>query len=238
MKKSILLLSLLTAAISFSFVTDSNCGDFEQFHAGTVFTMTSYNAKDKVTSVVTSTVKNVTNTADGMSADIHASMVDDKQKPTADMDYTLSCAGGEYRMDMKSLAGAAGSPQGKDMTVKIEGNTLDYPKTMTAGQTLKDGEMTIYTYSNGSLVSTTKIAVRDRKVDAVESKTTTAGTWECYKISYITDVNMQIGSMNMPGMKPRKCVEWFSFKVGTVRSETYSGDKLEGYSELTGLKKP
>jgi hypothetical protein len=39
-------------------------------------------------------------------------------------------------------------------------------------------------------------------------------------------------------MKPIKVVEWFSFKVGTVRSESYRNEKLEGYSELTAFKKP
>jgi hypothetical protein len=237
MKKATHLLFLIAAAISFSFVSDSGCGDFEQFHSGTVFTMTSYNGKGKVTSVTTSTVKNITNKADGLDADIHANMVDEKQKQLADMDYTLSCAGGEYRMDMKSFAGAAGSPASKDITMTFEGNTLDYPKTMTAGQTLKDGQVVIKSFSNGSLVNTTTVKIYNRKVEALESKTTPAGTWECYKISYTTDISMEIGGMKMP-IKPRQSTEWFSFKVGTVRTETYKGDGLEGYSELTSLKKP
>lgn len=239
MKKSAILFSLLTAAIGFSFVADNPCGDFEQFKTGTVFTTTNYNAKDKVESTVTSTVKSATNTATGVSATINAVMKDGKDKETMNADYTVTCEAGEVKMDMKAFAAGAASQQGKDMQLSFEGNTLNYPKTMSVGQTLPEGNMKVNMSSNGTLAMTMDIRIYDRKVEAVESKTTPAGTWQCYKISYTSEYKSVMVAMNMTiPVKPRKTIEYFNYKVGSVRTETYREDKLEGYSELTSLKKP
>lgn len=237
MKKTGIFFALFAAAICFSFVSDNACGNFEQFKNGTVFTMTNYNGKGEAQSTVTSTVSNVANTATGTSANIHAVIVDSKDKELNKVDYTITCEGGEMRMDMKSFASSAAASQGKDITMSFEGNTLNYPKTMAAGQALPEANMTMTASSGGSVVSTTKIKFYNRKVEAVESKTTTAGTWECYKISYMQDYEMSFSGMNIPG-QARKSVEWFSYKVGTIRTESYKGDKIESYSELTALKKP
>ena len=73
--------------------------------------------------------------------------------------------------------------------------------------------------------------ISNRKVDAVESITTPAGTFECYKISY--DVAMKM-MMNMKS----KGVEWYAKGVGLVKNETYSSDgKLLGSNVLTAFKK-
>ena len=239
MKKTVILFSLLTAAIGFSFVSDNACGDFEQFKTGTVFTMTNYNAKGKAESTVTSTVKSATNTATGVTADINAIMLDSKSKEINKVDYTVTCEAGEVKMDMKAFAAGAAAQQGQDMQMTFEGNTLNYPKTMTVGQTLPEGNMKVNMSSNGALMTTMDIRIYDRKVEALESKTTPAGTWQCYKISYMSEYKTVMVAMNMTiPVKPRKTVEYFSYKVGSVRSETYREDKLEGYSELTSLKKP
>jgi hypothetical protein len=239
MKKTTFILSLITAAIGFSFAGDNACGNFEQFNKGTVWAMSNYSDKGKLQSVVTCTVKEVTKTTTLTKADIHAVITDDKNKESSNVDYTVSCEGGFFKMDMKSFAAAASAEQAKSMKIEMEGNTMDYPQTMTVGQKLPDGEITMKLSSDGSLVMTNVIKYHDRKVEAIETKTTSAGTWECYKISYIADFEstMAMNGMKLP-VKPRKTVEWFSFKVGTVRTESYKSDKMESYSELTTFKKP
>jgi hypothetical protein len=151
---------------------------------------------------------------------------------------SMTCSGGKISIDLRNLMASRASQAGKDMEVKIEGDMTEYPSAMTAGQSLSDATMIMRAYSSGSELSTTTIKITDRKVAAVESKTTSAGTWECYKITYTMDMKMKVGAMSVPGMKPMQVTEWFSYKVGTVRSETYKNEKLESYSELTAYKKP
>ena len=71
----------------------------------------------------------------------------------------------------------------------------------------------------------------NRKVDKKESITTPAGTYDCFALSYDSEMKM--------GMKMNfKIKEWISEGVGVVKSESYNKNgKLMGYSELTSFKK-
>ncbi len=237
MKKAILFLVLLSAVMISATRYISTC-EFEQLTNGATYTMTTYDAKNKVQMNSYSTVKNVVKTGTGITADIATVMKDEKEKELSKAEIGVKCDGGKYLIDMKSFAAAQMSQAGKDMTLTFEGDLLEYPADMAVGANLKNGSIKIHTLNNGTEFSTTTITIHDRKVEAKESKTTPAGTWECYKISYIQEVNIKMGSMNMPGMKPIKVIEWFSFKVGSVRSENYRNEKLDGYTELTAFKKP
>jgi hypothetical protein len=110
---------------------------------------------------------------------------------------------------------------------------------MKAGDNLADGTvtMTVSDKKSAQVISTTTINIKNRKVEAVENKTTPAGTWECYKITYTSEFVSLVSGMTLP-IKPRTTTEWFSFKVGTVRTESFKNGKSEGYSELTKFNKP
>jgi len=119
----------------------------------------------------------------------------------------------------------------KDMEMKMEGGALEIPASMKAGDVLKNGDMKMSFSSGGMTIMNITMNISNRKVDAVESITTPAGTFECYKISY--DVAMKM-MMNMKS----KGVEWYAKGVGMVKNETYSSDgKLLGSNVLTALKK-
>jgi hypothetical protein len=241
MKKHILIASaavVLIAGSSFTVLTD--CGTFEQFNKGATFTTTNYDAKGKAMSSVEGSVKDVTITGDKTIANIDAVMKDGKGEQTGTSNYDLTCTDGKYMMDLKSMATqqANANGAGKDMEMTIEGDMLEYPAGMTAGQTLPGGKLVMTMQGKGSpMKSVTTIIIKDRKCEAVESKTTPAGTWQCYKITSTQEVTTRVGTMSMP-VAPRTSTEWFSFKVGAVRSESYKDGKLEGYSELTAFKKP
>lgn len=222
-------------ASSFTLVTD--CSGFEQFTKGAQFTMTNYDGKGKVTSTVNSTCENVTVSGDKTIADITAVMNDGEGKQTNSSSYTLTCAGASYYMDMKGIASSIAGSQAKGMELAIDGDMLDYPSGMTAGQSLPSGKVIIKASKDGSLVSTTTVNIKDRKCEKTEDKTTTAGTWSCYKITYVVEGSIDMGVLKMP-IPARNVTEWFSFKVGQVRSEYFRGEKLESYSELTKFTKP
>lgn len=231
--------SIVAMGTGSAFTLLSDCGSYEQFTKGVTYQMSNYNDKGKLESTVDGSVVDVIKTAETTTASIDAVMKDGKGKDLGTGKYKLTCAGGKYAMDMESFISPQMKDAYKDMDLKIEGNTLDYPSDMKAGDQLADGTVTMHVTDkkSGNEISTTIILIKDRKVEAVENKTTPAGTWECYKISYTSEITSKVGAMTLP-IKPRSTTEWFSFKVGTVRTESSKNGKLESYSELTAFKKP
>lgn len=238
MKKSVLIAAVAVAFIggsSFSYFTE--CGSFEQFNEGVTYTMTNYSEKGKVESTVDGKVSKVVAGVESTTATIDVVMKDGKGKESGTGSYELICKGNTYSMDMKNFITAQQKETYKDMDVKMEGDMLEYPPNMSAGMALPNGNMKMIVSDKGSVVTTITTNIKDRKCLAIETRTTPAGTWECYKISYTIEMLTNISGLNMPAMT-RTTTEWFSFKVGAVRSESYRNAKLEGYSELTAFKKP
>ena len=240
MKKYIILAtSVVALATGSAFTMLADCGDFEQFNKGVTYTMSNYNDKGKLESSVDGNVIEVVKTATSTTATIDVVTKDGKGKDMGKGQYKLTCTGGKYSMDMESFISQQSKDAYKDMDLKIEGNTLDYPSGMKAGDKLADGTVTmkVSDKKSGQVISTTTINIKDRTVLAVEDRTTPAGTWSCYKISYTSEFVSMVSGMTLP-IKPRSTTEWFSFKVGTVRTESSKNGKLESYSELTKFNKP
>ncbi len=238
MKKHLLILGIAGAALISATTVKMACTDLEQLVTGTVYTMTSYDAKSKVQGTTITTVKKVEKGPASVTAEMDMVMKDQKGKDAGTATTSMKCEDGKISIDMKNFISPQMQASNKDMQMTFEGDMLEYPSDMPVGGTLPNAKMIMHASSDGKEVMTTTINITDRKVQAKESLTTPAGTWECYKITYTMDMNMMVGSMNMPGMKPMQAVEWFSPKVGAVRSETWKNGKLEGYTELTELKKP
>ena len=98
------------------------------------------------------------------------------------------------------------------------------------GQTLKDANLKITLNMSGIKMNMT-LDMLNRTVDAKESVTTASGTFDCFQLSYNTEMKM--------GMKMKfKIKEWIAEGVGVVKSETYNKKgKSMGYSELTSITK-
>lgn len=230
--------ALVTVVAASSFIA-TDCSTFEQFTQGAQYTTSCYDGNGKLTATIDCTCDAVTASGDKTTAEISAIMKDGEGKANDTTKYSMICAGGSYKMDLNAVAGAAASsnPQTKGMEMVIEGDMLEYPSGMTAGQSLPGGDVVMKMSKDGRASGTLITHIKNRKCEMVESKTTSAGTWECYKISYTIDGVMDLGMMKIP-MAPRNCVEWFSYKVGPVRTESYSGGKMDGYTELTKFMKP
>ncbi|MBN1144449.1 MAG: hypothetical protein JXA72_08495 [Bacteroidales bacterium] len=162
---------------------------------------------------------------------ISAESFDAKGKSLGSADLKARCEGGVYYIDMKSLMSPQTLESYKDMEMKMEGGNLELPASMKAGDVLKSGDMKISFIANGMTILNMTVNVSNRKVEAVESITTPAGTFDCYKISYDVATKMMVNVKT-------KGVEWFSDGIGMVKSETYdSAGKLLGSNVLTSVKK-
>ncbi len=106
------------------------------------------------------------------------------------------------------------------------------PSNMNIGQALPDAQMTMKASMNGMEVMSMKFDITERKVEAQESITTDAGTFDCFKLSQKTTSDMMFVS------KTYKTVDWVAVNVGSVKSETYNEQGvLESYRVLKNIKR-
>lgn len=241
MKKKIILAATLVTFITASSFVDNGCNSFDFFTTGTQYATTSYDASGNVQTSVEGTVRAVNVLNGTTTATIDAISKDKDGKESGTSSYDMICDGTSFRMDLKAMASQQQSAMGgsaKDAEIVIEADRLDYPVVMIAGQSLPSGTLTMTMKMKDSpMASVTKLNIKDRKCEAVENKTTAAGTYSCYKITSTIEGTTKIATMSFP-VPPQQTVEWFSFKVGSVRSETYQDGKLQGYQELTKFIKP
>jgi hypothetical protein len=229
MKKTILFALLGVFLVSGIFAQDCPL-----YYPDALNSQLEYKQYDKKGNPSGSSVQKVTDfkkTPNGYEVRVDAESFDAKGKSMGTLQLAARCEGGIYYIDMKNLMGAQSMEAYKDMEMQIEGGNLEMPASMKAGDMLKNGDMKIAFASGGMTIMNMTFNVSNRKVDAVESITTPAGTFECYKISYDVATKMMVNVRT-------KGIEWYSRGVGLVKSESYSTDgKLLGSNVLTAVKK-
>ncbi|MGA2821956.1 MAG: hypothetical protein ABSE72_00340 [Bacteroidales bacterium] len=195
---------------------------------GTKLGMTSYDKNGKETGKSVTTLVSIRKNGTVTEYSLKSEITDSKGKIRT-MDYTATCEGDKVSVSMKSFlpSDLQKSSGGADM--QIEGNDIIFPNSVTIGEKLNDGNITM-TVSIGAMTMKTTINIINRSVTGKESVTTPAGTWDCYKIEY----NIETTVMNMT--TKGKVRQWIAKGIGTVKSENYSekGD-LTGYSQVTSI---
>jgi hypothetical protein len=83
-------------------------------------------------------------------------------------------------------------------------------------------------------MTTLSMTVTNRKVEAKETITVPAGTFECYKITGNTHMETATFGLKVP--IEMKTIEYFAPGVGLVKSITYNkNDKLQGSTALSKI---
>ena len=224
MKAKILIL-ICSFLISFSSISQSACKAYYPFEEGAKFEITNYDKKGKKEGVVNYEVTNIDNNV----ATIITIIFDDKGKEITTTSYQITCDGNTISIDFKSMMNQDMFKQYKDMEMEVTGTNVELPNDLQVGQSLKDANMNM-AINMGGMKMNMSIAMVNRKVDQKESITTPAGTFDCFALSYDSEMKM--------GMKMTfKIKEWIAEGFGMVRNESYSKNgKLMGYSELTSFK--
>ena len=211
-----------------------NCGHYYNLEQGGRYELTTYDNRDRVTGRIVQEVGQVTTQNNKTTAQMHQQTFDKQNKVISQADFTVECQAGLVRFDMRALfnpqAGRTTAAPGAK--VQVTGDLLELPANLQPGTPLKNGTMTATMSSQPGLpASTTVIAITNRKVEGNEPLKTTAGSFNCAKISQDMEVKMGIGPLAIPFAM--RTVEWYAPGVGPVRSETYRKDKLLGYTVLT-----
>ena len=236
------LTAIFSAAIFISAILPSNnCEKYLQFREGITITTTNYDAKDKVTGSSKQTVTKVTIMPTGVKANIKMESFDKNGKPLdkeAKPEFSITCSGGTILMDIKMLMPSEGMMgQTNNMQMKMEGENMEYPATLSVGQKLKDAKMKIsFTTEGMPMTMDMNFNIVNRKVEAKENITTPAGIYECFKISYETESVTGMMGQNMTTIM--KAVQWYNVEAGDVKTANYNGDgKLLSYTLLTAITK-
>ncbi len=233
MKTSIILFFLSSLAMnSFS----QNCDtQFYPMSTGNEFELSSYDAKEKLSSKTHYTVTNGHSTANGFEAHIKVDNYDDKDKLTGTNEMNISCTDNTYYVDMVMYLSPETMEGYEGMDVTISGDDLQYPSTLSVDQTLPDATMVVTVTNESMPIMTITMNITNRKVEAAENVIVPAGSFECIKMSY--DAKVTIGNI-FPIVTNMHAIEWIHFGSGMIRSESYKENgKLMGYTVLSMIKK-
>ena len=218
MPKVLLFTSLVLLACTSALAQD--CTNYYFLQNNKTVEMTIYNKKGVENGKQVYTVSDVKKSGGGMTGTVNSEMFDKKGKTIAKGHSEIECSNGMMMVDMKMLLPSAQQEQFAKADVKADKIYIEYPASMKAGDQLKDATLNM-TVDNNGMTQTVNMVISNRKVEAKESVTTAAGTWECFKISYksrMTIKTMGVGiPINIEG------IEWFAPGFGVVKTESKYG---------------
>ena len=214
----------------------SGCGKLILFKKGAVIEGTSYDAAGKETSKTTTTVTDVKNeggilTATSMGL-MHSTATGDKT-----MNLIYKCDGNNLYMDINSML------QNFEGLNHIKGDIkpLQFPLNISVGQKLPDASYTV-SIDKGVKMDITS-TYKNRTVTALEKITTTAGSWNCYKVT--TDIDSDVQGLDATTKKIMDAVKdkmkmsmamWYHPEMGIVRLEMYHAGKVNVRTDITSVK--
>jgi hypothetical protein len=232
MRNSIASLLFILIGMSVLYGQENIClSGFTPATVGSAFELTSYDKRQKVTSVARHKVMEYKGTSQGFVTRIDIELLDGKGKEINRSSYELECRDGILFMDMSTMLDPRTREGLSGMELEISGDALQIPTKLTVGQSLPDGSLRIKASTNGMALLTMSLRVTDRLVEATESVTTTAGTFDCYKVSQQSEMESFL-------KRKFRSATWYAKGIGTVRSENYdSKGELESYTVLTSFVK-
>lgn len=230
MKSTVLITVTAVTFVAAAFTT-SECSSWYTIEEGRKWEIHEHDAKGNLTSKVQSEVMNVTNISNGIEAQVHARVLDDKNKELSNTTYGISCIDGSLRFDMKRFLPEEQMEAFKDMEVTIATDYLEFPSVIATGQTLRDGVMVLTIKNAGMEYGTVTVRIYNRKVEKQENISVPAGTYDCFKITEDYEIILNMMGMSVP--THTKSAQWISRRVGIVRTESYNRQgKIENYSVL------
>ncbi|HEX3168541.1 MAG TPA: hypothetical protein VHQ93_19875 [Chitinophagaceae bacterium] len=223
----------LLVAFTFLFfsgnIFSQDCSNYYFLQNNKTIEMTISNNKGKESGKMTYVVSDSKKNGSSITATINSEFVDAKGKTITKATNNVKCENGVMQMDMKTFIPPAQMEQMKSGEAKATDVYLEYPANMNVGDQLKDGQFNMDYESSGGLKSSIEISITERKVEGKETITTSAGTWECYKISANNKIVSKIAGIGFPIRMD--VIEWFAPGFGIVKTESKTGK-----TEITSIK--
>ena len=218
MKVFIYSLCLITPGIS---LIAQDCSKFYYMQDNKTIEITISNKKGNVVGKNIYAVSNVTGNGTTRTATLQSEFFDAKGKSINKAVNNIKCQNGVMMMDMKMLIPSAQQEQINPSTAKADDVYLEYPAGMKVGDNLKDGQFKMDFENSSGLKSSIEISITERTVEGQETVTTTAGTWNCFKISANNKMTTRIAGIGIP--IKMTVTEWFAPGFGVVKTESAGG---------------
>jgi hypothetical protein len=218
-----------------------DCSQFLLLQKDKTVEITNYDKKGQPNGKQVYTVKDVSSSGGTVTGTVNSEQFDKNSNSKAKASSTIQCSGGEFRLDMKLMLPQQQAEKYGDAEVNAKSSFLSYPGTMKVGDAPPDGSFTMdLSHSGGGpggpgapgappagppgppgFKQSLTMTISDRKVIAQESVTTTAGTWNCFKITYRCKVGVKTGPFSIP--TNIDITEWYAPGFGVIKTESKYG---------------
>jgi hypothetical protein len=177
-------------------------------------------------------VKQVTHHSDYVEALIASTYFDNRQNITREFEQIVKCKGNEILLDLESMLDQSMLQSFQNMELEISPIEIVFPNHLVVGMELPEASLTMTVSNQGRKIMEMTFTVKNRKVEKIESITTQAGTFECFKIT--SEILTETRTMGISRRDVSKSVDYWAKGVGTVRSEHYNNrDRLVSYMLLS-----
>jgi hypothetical protein len=209
-----------------------DCAGYYFLQNNKTIEMTIFGKKGNVTARQVYTVSDVKKSGGVTTGHLNSEMSDEKGKSIAKSSAIVQCDGGIMKIDMKMNMppnpNGDPSPLG-ETDVKMDKVYVEYPSNMSVGDNLKDASMAMDMDNKNGMKQSVSMELNNRKVEAKEKVTTSAGTWDCFKISFKSKMKIKTMGIGIPVNIDG--TEWFAPGFGIVKSES-----KHGRTEITSVK--
>jgi hypothetical protein len=224
MKKIFLSLSVVIGLNVYS----QKCDAFYYLQDNKTVEMTTTDKKGKVTTKIVYNISDVKKSGATYTSTVNSELFDAKGRSINKGVNNITCTGGVMMMDLKMFIPVSQQEQMGMATSTDATAYIEYPADMNVGDALKDGQFKMDFKTQAGLGGHVSVDITNRKVEAKESVTTAAGTWECFKITYHSKVVLKL----LIGIPINADVtEWYAPGFGVVKTEV-KGSK----TEITSIK--
>jgi hypothetical protein len=226
------LLTLLAFVFFLGGALFAQCNEMFDYQEGTSWQWTNYDKKGKFMGKSMQKIEELNKLSNGFEVTISVVQSDNKGEQVGPFSMDMACKDGVVYFDMKKFVPDEylNDPEG-EATVEVNGDNLEMPINMKAGDYLKDASVSMKIGGSGSPMGINMtVDIFNRKVESEEKLNTPAGEFDCFVITQSMKTKMMI-SMQMESK------EWYSPGIGMVKSESYKKGKLMSYAILTQFSK-
>lgn len=211
-----------------------SCEDAPIFRAGGAQVWHTLDKKGRQTGSLEATTQSVTEDVGAYTAEVVSRSLDAKGNTVFEGAYTVRCNPFEQTLDLRAAVGATSVGAYQGWSVQAEGGALPFDMAfIEAGKTLPDAALKLtFTMADappGLGPTTMHLRARDRRVEAQESVSVPAGTFDALRVrSTLTTETRSLVGVTVAV----DATDWFVPGVGVVKSETWRKGKLVGSTVL------
>lgn len=225
----LLIAGLLAAALPAS--AQDDCVFYFPTDENVEFEHTSYNKRGKVQGYSVHRVTAYDASGGVTTITAENEQYDKKDNLMASGTYEVLCEDNQFKFKIGDITTAAMGSEGmQDMEMEMEADYISIPANPEVGEELDEGTMTMNVSGSAMPGMSMTATLKNRQVVGKETITVPAGTFDCVKVSYDTEIKTIMTIQT-------QTTEWHAEGVGVVRAEYYNKKgKMNGYMELTRLE--